>query len=318
MSETIYGLSNEAYHNDPPYSDYLSSTQLKAYLASPKAAKYQRDNPTPQTDAQRFGSLFHDLMASLSGVKGEIPQDLVEKSVNYRTMVFDPPINEKTGKPYGVGTKAYTEALESIRETYPFTEVVSRQDQDSLIGMLRSVLFECGSTSEQVRKLLRWGKPEVSHFIEYEGCKFKWRPDLETPKKIVDWKTVATNDLSEKSLNNIIPRYGYDISAAFYIFFEHERSGVWKTFYWLFVSKEPPYDAVLVDSSLWTYLYDSHTDLLKPGAGAIKFQRLLDLHIRCTEENHWPGAEINIPQDPFGRRIMLPTPPPWEVNLASI
>lgn len=317
MKDTIYNLSNEDYHNGECYRDYISSTSLKHYLKSPRFFKFMLDNPQPQTEAMRFGSLFHDLMVGFSQVKGEIPEDLVEKSVNYHTVVFDPPINDKTGKPYGVGTKAYNEALEEIKETYPFTEIVGRQEQETLQGMLHSVLFGCGSTSQQVRKLLKWGKPEVSHFIEYEGCKFKWRPDLETGKKIIDWKTVVTNDLSEKSINSIISRYGYDISAAHYLFFEHERSGVWKTFYWLFVSKEPPYDAVLVDSSLWTYLYDPDTDIVQPGAGAIKFKRLLDLHIKCTKENDYPGAEINIPADPFGRRIMLPTPPPWEVNLAS-
>ena len=317
MENIVYNLSNTDYHSSPPYSEYLSSSQLKLFAHSPKYARYVMDNPQPQTDAMRFGSLFHDLMADFSQIKGEILEYFVERLVDYRTIVFELPINDKTGKPYGVGTKAYNKALDEIKEEYPFTEVVSKQEQEALQGMLQSVLFGCGSTSEQVHKLLKWGKPEVSHFIEYEGCKFKWRPDLETGRKIVDWKTVATNDLSEESINRIISKYGYDISAAFYLFFEHERSGEWKTFYWLFVSKEPPYDAVLVDASEWTYKYDPDSDIVMPQVGAIKMKHLLDLHIKCTKENNYPGAEINIPQDEFGRRIMLPSPPPWEVNLAS-
>ena len=43
--------------------------------------------------------------------------------------------------------------------------------------------------SKQIRQILKWGKAEVSHFVEYEGCKFKYRPDVETAKKIIDWKT---------------------------------------------------------------------------------------------------------------------------------
>lgn len=317
MESVIYNLSNDDYHRGEGYRDYLSSSQLKAYAKSPKFAKFMLDNPQPETDAMRFGSLFHDLIASFSRIKGEIPKDLVTQQIDYQTVVFEPPINEKTSKPYGAGTKAYNNALNETKDAYPFTAVISQQEQDTLKGMLESVLFNCGATSEQIRKLLRWGKSEVSHFIEYEGCKFKWRPDLETGKKIVDWKTVATNDLSERSINAIISKYGYDISAAFYLFFEHERTGKWKTFYWVFVSKEPPYDAVLVDASEWVYRYDSEYAIITPEVGAIKMKHLLNLHIKCSRENAWPGAEISIPEDDFGRRIMRPTPPSWEINIAS-
>ena len=181
--------------------------------------------------------------------------------------------------------------------------------------MNQSLLIDCGATSEQVCKLLKWGKPEVSHFIEYEGCKFKWRPDLETRRKIVDWKTVATDDLSERSINAQIAKFGYDISAAFYLFMEHERTGQWKQFYWVFVSKQPPYDAVLVDASEWTYKHED--GIVLPQVGAIKMKALLDLHIKCTREQSWPGAEIFIPQSDNGMRIMCPIPPPWEVNNAA-
>ncbi len=54
-----------------------------------------------------------------------------------------------------------------------------------------------------------------------------------------------------------------------------------------------------------------------PQVGAIKMKRLLDLHIKCTKENEWPGAEMFIPADDYGRRIMCPTPPTWEINNAS-
>lgn len=311
INDAIPNLSNEEYHYGMPWREYLSSSQLKLYSRSPKFARFMMDNPQEQTEAQRFGSLFHDLMASMAEYNGD--WDGV-KAWRFNYAVFEPPINSKTGQPYGATTKAYAEAYAQFENENADKIIASQDDLNLAYEMCHSLWCKCGSTSEQVRKLLKWGKPEVSHFIEYEGCKFKWRPDLETGKKIIDWKTVATNDLSEKSINNIISRYGYDISAAFYLFFEHERSGVWKTFYWLFVSKEPPYDAVLVDSSLWTYSYNPYLDIIKPEVGATKMKRLLDLHIKCTKENNYPGAEINIPQDEYGLRIMVPSPPPWEVN----
>lgn len=315
MKDTIYGLSNHAYHYKAPFTDYLSSTSLKNYLKSPRYFKWKLDNPDEEkSDALAFGSLFHDLMAAIAEKKS-LDAGLLYW---YGTLaVFQAPINEKTGQPYGVATKAYKEAYEAFLADNANMTIASEADIELCRDMADSLFNDCGATSEQMRKLLKWGRPEVSHFVEYEGCKFKYRPDLETKKKIIDYKTVATNDLSERSINSIIAKYGYDVAAAFYLFMEHERSGVWKTFYWCFVSKQPPYDAVLVDASNWSYDYDPDTDIVMPQVGAIKMKRLLDLHIKCTEENEWPGAEIFIPADDYGRRIMCPTPPTWEINNAS-
>lgn len=313
MSETIHGLSTEAYHHSPEYADYISSSQLKLYAVSPKAYKYAMEHPTEQTDALRFGSLFHDLMAYLAESKGDWQRGYAEWLG--RLARFDAPVNQKTGQPYGSTTKTYAEAYQQFLADNESKTIVNATDSDLASDMAYALLNNCGSTSEQVRKLLKWGKSEVSHFVEVDGCKCKFRPDLETKKKIIDYKTVATDDLSERSVNNIIARYGYDISAAFYLYLEHEQSGIWGTFYWLFVSKQPPYDAVLVDASEWTYKHDD--GIVLPQVGAIKMKRLLDLHAKCLKDNEWPGAEINIPKDDFGQRIMRPKPPTWEVNNAA-
>ena len=314
MESIIHGLSNESYHHEKPYSDYLSSSQIKAYLKSPKAAKFALDNPTEEkSDALRFGSLFHDLMASCAEHYDNGTAAITEWLRGIA--VFKPPVNEKTGQPYGNTTKRYATDYEAFLQANECKTIASQEEVDTVLKMNQSLLVGCGATSEQVCKLLKWGKPEVSHFIEYEGCKFKWRPDLETRRKIVDWKTVATDDLSERSINAQIAKFGYDISAAFYLFMEHERTGQWKQFYWVFVSKQPPYDAVLVDASEWTYKHED--GIVLPQVGAIKMKALLDLHIKCTREQSWPGAEIFIPQSDNGMRIMCPTPPAWEVSNAT-
>lgn len=309
MEPIVYGLSNEQYHRGEEARQYLSSSLLKKYLISPKAYKYAIDNPTEEkSDALRFGSLFHDCIAAMA--EGGLLEHVIDAIA-----AFEPPINEKTGQPYGSTTKAYAVAYEKFTAELNGVLASTREEKELVSAMLNSLLYGCGATSEQVRKLLRWGKPEVSHFIEYEGCKFKWRPDLETRHKIVDWKTVSTDDLSERSINAQIAKYGYDISAAFYLFMEHLQSGKWKQFYWIFVSKQEPYDAVMVDASEWTYKHDD--GIVLPQVGAIKMKALLDLHIRCTRENEWPGAEIFIPESDNGLRIMCPTPPPWEVSNAA-
>lgn len=302
IEPTIHGLSNEQYHHEAPYSKYLSSSQLKLYGKSPRHAKFMLDNPVEEkSETLRFGSLFHDCMAAMAeGASLCEVLDAIE--------VFEPPVNKSTGKPYGPTSNPYKEAYETFASSMHETLISTAEERDLVSAMLNSLLYGSGSTSEQVRKLLKWGKPEVSHFIEYQGCKFKWRPDLETRKKIVDWKSTTTDDLSEESLNRIILKYGYHISAPFYQFFTHEQTGVWKDFYIVFVSKVPPYDSVMVDMANYGYRYLPDADIVISGCGAMEFKRLLDLRIKCTKEVHWPGAENNIP-DNNGVRVLEITPP---------
>ncbi len=307
---TIHGLSNEDYHHSLPYTEYLSSSQLKKYLISPKAFKFALDNPAEEkSDALRFGSLFHDCMAALA--EGAALCEVLDAIA-----VFEPPINESRGTPYTPTSKPHKEAYALFVETTKGSLVASKEEKDMVSGMLASLIQDSGSTSEQVRKLLRWGKPEVSHFVEYEGCKFKFRPDLTTRYRrkrqqcvdLYDWKTVATDDLSEESINRIILRYGYHISASHYQFFYHELFGIWPGFILVLVSKVAPYDCVMVDMSNYGYRYLPDVDMVIPGPGAMEFKRLLDLHIKCTKENHWPGAETFIP-DNNGVRMLEIQPP---------
>lgn len=315
MIDIIHGLGNEEYHHGDPYREYLSSSQLKLYAKSPRHARHMMEHPQPPTPAMRFGSLFHDLMASMASHYDNVTEAMTEWIDGIA--VFKPPVNPLTDQPYGATTKVCSEAWQTFLDANEGKTITSSEEVTTVTEMASSLLLDCGATSALVRKLLRWGKPEVSHFFEYQGCRFKFRPDLETGGKIVDYKTVATDDLGERSINGIIAKYGYDISAAFYQWGEHEQSGVWKTFYWLFVSKQPPYDAVLVDSSKWTYERDPDRGIVIPQVGAVKMKRLVDLHIRCTTEGRWPGAELNVPMDGYGKRIMCPVPPPWEISNAT-
>lgn len=313
IDHVIHGLSNEQYHHGEEERQYLSSSQLKWYLRSPKFFKHNIDNPTEEkSDALRFGSLFHLAMEKF--------QQFGTIDAFYDCVaIFTPPKNDKTGQPYGTTTKAYTEAYKQFLADNQGKEIATLEEVRLIDDMVGSLVRPSvgGATATQVLKLLKWGNPEVSHFIEYEGLKFKWRPDLETKAKIIDYKTIASDDLSERSINAQIAKYGYDISAAHYLFFDHLQTGKWKRFYWIFVSKVPPHDAVMVDASKWTYDYDPETDIVMPQVGAIKFKALLDLHIKCTRENFYPGSEIFIPEADNGLRIMCPTPPHWEVSNAS-
>lgn len=311
MKDIIYGLSNEDYHNGEGYRDYISSTSLKHYQKSPRFFKFMQDNPQPQTEAMRFGSLFHDLMECMAKANGD--WDLGFRWWDDKYVLVKPLVNPKTNLPYGTTTQAYKKYMDELREKHPTRELIDTESYDILCAMSRALVNSDSSTSEQVRKLLKWGKPEVSVFYETEdGIKLKVRPDLLTPKKIVDWKTFAGDDLTEESINRVILKYGYHISAAQYQYVYHKATGKWVAFYLVFIQKQPPYDCVMVDMAAYGYRYIKEWDMVQTGPGAVEFQRLLDLHTKCIKSGEYPGAETFIPGDKY--RILEIEPPRYYAN----
>ena len=311
MESIIHGLSNESYHHEKPYSDYLSSSQIKAYLKSPKAAKFALDNPTEEkSDALRFGSLFHDLMASCAEHHDNGTAAITEWLRGIA--VFTPPKNEKTGQPYGIATKAYSTAYDAFLQANEGKLIASNEELSLVHKMCQSLLLDCGVTSEQVRKLLKWAKAtEVSYFYETEdGIKLKVRPDLLTHGKIVDWKTCSLDSLDEDSIARQIIRYRYDVSLAMYQWTIFQIEKKWYTPILVFVQKQPPFDSIMCDISEWCYQYDKTYDVVTMGCGALEFRRLLDLHTGCVKNNEWPGAETLIEAD-GNVRIMKPKIPAY-------
>lgn len=286
----LYGLSNEAYHHEAPYAEYLSSSQLKQYLKSPRHAKFMLDNPDEEgTDALRLGSLFHDLMSSCADHFDNGTEAITQWLDGIA--VFDPPVNEKTGQPYGVTTRAFTEAYKEFLESNEGKTIASESEIRQILQMNQSLLAGSGATSKQVCKLLKYGKSEVSYFYETEeGIRLKVRPDLLTRDKIVDWKTCSLDSLDQESIATQIIKYRYDVSLAMYQWVLHEIEGKWYTPLLVFVQKQPPFDCIMCDISDWCYSYDKDDDFVKPGVGAFEFRRLLNLHTKCVRDNHWPAS----------------------------
>lgn len=324
----VHGLSNEQYHRGEEERQYLSSSQLKWYLKSPRYAKYMLDRLTygdakaaqngkavedaieGKSDALRFGSLFHDLMAYCAEQKGDFSRTYFQWKDGIA--VFTPPKNEKTGLPYGSSTKAYKDRYEAFMQFHKGQTVASQDEIDAATRMAMSLINQCGATSEQVCKLLKWTKAtEVSYFYETEdGIKLKVRPDLLTRSKIVDWKTTALDSLDEESIAKSIIKFGYHISLSMYQYVLHEIEGKWYVPILIFVQKNEPHDCLMCDISEWCYTYFPDEDFVKPGVGAMEFQRLLKLHTECVRNNEWPGAESTIEAD-GNTRIMKPTVPYW-------
>jgi len=311
-------ILNEEYHNGEKYSAFISSTGLKQYLKSPLWFKHAIDNKVGGIgkEAQVVGNAYHDLLASYTNTGSD--EWFME---NY--VLFKEPINSNTGKPYGMHTDTYKKLELEQKELNPGKELITQFTFDNTQTMVNHLLYGSRENSKDIRMFLKYGKAERSYFCEYEGAYFKFRKDLGTRKKIIDWKTISADNLHENTIRKQITNYKYDISAAFYQFFDHIITGTWKEFYWVFQQKEAPYDFVIVDASPYTYAFANElingkrekiiTDV---NIGARKFHALLEQHIHCVEEGYWPGAAIFIQEETFGpqkgKRIMKPEIPFYE------
>lgn len=304
MKKIDMNMPNEAYHRGEWQKEYISSTSLKKMLTSPKYFKWCRDNGGEQISlkASMEGSVYHSMLASIVSTGS---MDDFQKEY----FIFDAPINPKTGSAYGIGTKAYMEAFESAQAEHPNQEATSQAEVELAQKMVEALLTQCGTVSDSVDYLIRTGSAEVSFFTEYEGAKFKFRTDLITDKKIVDWKTISADDLHEDTITRQIQKCNYGFSAAFYQFFHNVMFGSYPEFYWVFQQKEPPYDAVLVSAAPFAYSYDYDGSMIL-GASAIEFERVLNQYLQCLKDDRFDGAEIFIPEY-GGRRIMVPALPSW-------
>lgn len=278
-------------------------------MTSPLFARYTLDHPQEKdTESMSRGSVYHSMLASLTN-RGDLSD--FEKEF----FLFEAPKNPKTGEPYGHTSKAYQEARElAIMENkgkIPCSEAEKQTAQD----MIDMLLNGNPHLSEQIRNFIKIGKAEQSHFCEYQSQKFKYRTDLKTAKKIIDWKTCPLETPKPEEFARQIIKYNYHISAAFYQFFEFLLTGKWKDFYWVAQESEPPYDFNILSAENWTYEID-HSDgtVIQMHTGAIMFQKLIEYWILCCERKEWPGYSIFIQPDWKGQRIGSPQVPGWYEN----
>jgi len=273
----VNNLSNEEYHNSEKYHDYWSSSNLKKYLETPREAYYQKfiAEKKEQSDALIFGNQLHDFLAS-KHFRGQ----------PFEYNVFEPTPNPKTGKPYGKTANAYLQQLEQIKN--PITsndfEVIS-----DIWAMIKH--SDYGWFFEQ--QILSKGIAEPSFFIELGIHKYKYRPDVVTDKYIFDYKTIAKktgfkSNWNEQKLKYRISDLEYDISAAMYQYFEHERTGIWKPFIIIWIMKDPPYDVLISDISQYCFEPIGNGETVVNSAANV-FLSLKDQHELCQVSENWPG-----------------------------
>ena len=306
-------ISNDDYHNSNAYSEFISSTQLKWYKTSPLYYKHCKDNGGKKIglEARMKGSLYHDMLAAIAN-----HGDIMRYKDNW--FVFEPPMNEKTGNPYGITSAKYINEYECQKYINPGKDVTSNAEVIQCMAMVNHLISGNPHYSSIIRLWLKWGSAEQSHFINYKKHGFKFRTDLKTKKLIIDWKTSDIDDLHESTIRQQVNKFNYGISAAFYQYFDHLLTGVWRPFKWVFQQKKAPFDFVIVDAGEWAYKVEKDhktgEQLIYPGPDALTFKNLLDQHLWCHDNNVFHGASSFIPPDFKGYREMTGNIPGYMKN----
>jgi len=280
----IDNLPNDQYHNGIEEKVYWSSSNIKEYHNTPRKAFYQKFfGKQKDSKGIRFGNIMHDFLAS-KHLKGQ----------PFIYNVFEPPINPTTKKEYGENSKIYMEAMAMVENTITPDEMEKTMDiWDMILNSQYAWFFE--------QVILKTGIAEPSFFIKTPIHLYKYRPDVLLDNLIIDYKSVNENAFSETKLKYRIKDYGYDVSAAFYQFFEWKRTGIWKKFYIVWILVEPPYDILLQDMAPFAYEILSDGTVI-PNSGAKKFEAYKNQHELCESSNNWPGI-ANKYEEKNGLRI---------------
>ena len=305
-------ITNDEYNNGEKFKGYLSSTKLKDFLVSPKYFRYKELNPEPDSIKPHFmmGSIYHDMLAAIANT-GDI------ESFRKHWLVFEPPKNESTGFSYGATSKKYAEAYEAAKAEAGNRELCSQDDVNTAYAMIGELIDKNDHLSKDIRFLLRVGKAEVSHFCVYEDLGYKHRTDLETKSKIVDWKTCPITKAHPDEVSRQIINFNYHISGAFYQFFDYICTGTWKSFFWVFQEKEPPYDFIIESADNWCFEItrgDNGEQIAIPKIGATMFLKYLELYQQCRKSKKYPGYSIFIQPGYRDQRIHVSVPPGWYKN----
>jgi len=260
MSEIITDLSNADYHAHSA----ISKSGLDLIARAPALYKYRRDNPTPRTDAMRWGSLVHTAI-------------LEPEKLNDAVAVL-PEMDRRTK----AGKEEYAAFVMSVGDREPITadeyaELLATRDAAWADPVARKAL----AMIELV---------ETSIFFRANGIDCRCRPDaILTNGTILDLKT--TRDAAPDAFAKSIASFRYHVQAAFYSDGYKQALGEMpRGFSFLAIEKEPPYLSAC---------YVATTAMV--ARGRMDYQRDLDTYARCLETGIWPGltrgvTEIDLPK----------------------
>lgn len=194
------------------------------------------------------------------------------------TLIIDGPINDKTGKPFGVDTNAYRD----FAAQHPGKIILSGDGRAQLDGMAEAVMRH-----DLARRLIESaGETEVSMVWDdpATGVRCKGRLDKFVRGVLaVDVKTTA--NASPEAWSRAVHDYGYHIQSEFYGrgMDANEIGGT--PFGFLCVENTPPYGVVIYD--------------IEPESMAVAkhhVDRALAMVAACQKAGAWPGYPETVQQ----------------------
>ena len=190
VTQCVFHEDEKLYHSRA--DENLSSHQLKDFRKCPAFYYRKRSGLIPEPDRPAFlvGRAVHCL-----AIEGRAEFD--------RRFLVGGPINDKTGKPYGAGTKAHAEwARKQTRE------VLAEEQAGPVEAMAAAV-----RAHDLASRMFSGGVAEGVVRIPYEGVACQIRIDCLHPAYgLIDLKTTESLDWFETDTR----KYGYLHQLAFY------------------------------------------------------------------------------------------------------
>jgi len=204
--------------------DYISSHDMAVYRLDPALYWFRMTSPERQdTAAMRFGRLLH--MAVLE------PQTYFAS-----TIVEQPPINQRTGKPYGRDTQAYADYWHNACKDLKGAIELVDQAEAELIATMRSNIL-----SHQYASMLLNSCPDrecVFRILDGYGCN-AWcqaRVDAIGESVLIDLKSCDNLDNFERDIR----KYEYVNQIAHYYECVHRTNGSSPSCYLIAAEKQEP------------------------------------------------------------------------------
>ena len=259
----IKNLPNEEYH---AIQD-IGSTSVKRAGKSMAHLQYELRNPKPQTPAMFLGSATD--LALLEPHLFESEYLVAPKFVGLT----------KDGRE----SSTSKEALDKKAAWYAANQnkkILDADQMENIKGMVHSVY-----SHQTAKKLLNLGHSQDSYFWTdpVTGVKCKCRPDfLREGKIIIDLKT--TVDASPNEFSKSVFKYGYHISAAWYLDGVSLVTGQeYDTFILLAVESAAPYGVAIY-----------YLDQAAIQVGRDYYRAFLEKYAACLETGIFPGYDEHI------------------------
>lgn len=207
-------ITDENYYED---KEYITSSMIKLALEGSKKHFDYAMNNSIESEALLFGSAFHAMM--------------LEPDTYKSLYAFEPAVDRRTKE----GKKYIAEWKE---ENKHIPNHLPGKYENTIINMQESLL-----NHPRYKELVIDGEGSKEEIVLFKHLNVKCKAKIDYYNKdyIVDIKTCSS--VKTMDVVDTIKKYLYHVQAAFYL----QSKEQFKTFYFVFVQKIPPYDVLIID-----------------------------------------------------------------------